>query len=99
MIDTLLLNHIKHHSPIHDGRQSHRRKYDSNTLATLSAATKSKSTDYYIGFGLDHNSPLLQKLAGTHDKEYHFADNLETCGMVYSDILHSFITTMNPLLY
>lgn len=99
VIDTLLLQSYKNilHLFMTDGNPTEG-NMDSNTLATLSAATKSKSTDYYIGFGLDHNSPLLQKLAGTHDKEYHFADNLETCGMVYSDILHSFIYNYEPTI-
>ena len=68
----------------------------SSTLASLSAATKTKSKDYYIGFGLDHNSTLLQTLAATHDNNYHFADSLETCGMVYSDILHEIIYNYQP---
>jgi hypothetical protein len=99
VIDTLLLKSYTNiiHLFMTDGNPTDG-NMDSNTLATLSAATKSKSTDYYIGFGLDHNSPLLQKLAGTHDKEYHFADNLETCGMVYSDILHSFIYNYEPTI-
>ena len=99
VIDTLLLKSYTNiiHLFMTDGNPTDG-NMDSNTLASLSAATKSKSTDYYIGFGLDHNSPLLQKLAGTHDKEYHFADNLETCGMVYSDILHSFIYNYEPTI-
>ena len=66
------------------------------SLASHASSTKSKSKDYYIGFGLDHNSTLLQTLAATHDNTYHFADSLETCGMVYSEILHEIIYNYQP---
>ena len=47
--------------------------------------------EYIIGFGSDHDSGLLEQLAGIYNEQYHFIDCLETCGMVYGEILHAII--------
>ena len=47
--------------------------------------------EYSIGFGSDHDSVLLEQLAGIYNEQYHFIDCLETCGMVYGEILHAII--------
>jgi len=43
---------------------------------------------YFIGFGQDHSSTLLEGFAKQHNSTYDFIDNYETCGMVYGEILY-----------
>ena len=45
----------------------------------------------YIGYGADHDSKLLQKMAKIVDGDYHFVDNIENAGMVYGEIIHALL--------
>lgn len=49
-------------------------------------------TNVFIGFGIDHNAYLLKELSNSDFKnKYYFIDALEKAGLVYGEILHSFI--------
>ena len=48
-------------------------------------------TNAFIGFGIEHDSNLLNFLGGTTNSSYHFIDKLETAGFVYGEILHEIL--------
>lgn len=47
----------------------------------------------FIGFGMDHDSYLLNYLCGFHNKKsnYYFIEAIEKAGMVYGEILHGIL--------
>lgn len=45
----------------------------------------------FIGFGVDHNARLLKDLSTLSKNNYYFVDALEKAGLVYGEILHTFI--------
>jgi len=62
----------------------------------------------FIGFGVDHNAYLLKELSSENSNCYYFVDALEKAGLVYGEILHTYIykysenttiSTTNGLLY
>jgi hypothetical protein len=45
----------------------------------------------FVGFGLDHDSMLLNHLADDKNCSYYFIDAIERSGLVYGEILHSIL--------
>ena len=45
----------------------------------------------FIGFGIDHDSVLLNGLGSGENSAYYFVDKLENCGLVYGEVLHSIL--------
>jgi hypothetical protein len=57
----------------------------------LSELVNNKYKSVFIGFGSDHNSILLQKLASKKNGAYYFADQIENSGFIFGEILHSIL--------
>ena len=65
-------------------------------------------SNIFIGFGIDHDSTLLNGISSVGESSYYFIDKLESSGLVYGEILHSIIyklltnveiTVKNGLIY
>jgi hypothetical protein len=65
-------------------------------------------TNAFIGFGIQHDSTLLNTLGSGENSAYYFVDKLENCGLVYGEILHTIlykllsdviVTIENGLIY
>jgi hypothetical protein len=69
---------------------------DHNILAQLVDKT---IHNYFIGFGIEHDSMLLNSISNNLNSAYHFIDKLENAGLVYGEILHGivykYITNVN----
>jgi len=48
-------------------------------------------TNAFIGFGIQHDSVLLNALGSGENSGYYFIDKLENCGLVYGEVLHSIL--------
>ena len=48
-------------------------------------------TNIFIGFGLDHDSKLLNAISKDKNSNYYFIDKLENAGLVYGEILHGIV--------
>ena len=48
-------------------------------------------TNAFIGFGIQHDTVLLNELGSCENSGYYFVDKLENCGLVYGEILHSIL--------
>jgi hypothetical protein len=49
------------------------------------------NTNVFIGFGLDHDSTLLNVVSEGEKSSYYFIDKLENAGLVYGEILHGIV--------
>jgi von Willebrand factor type A domain len=55
----------------------------------LQTMVSKEDTNIFVGFGLNHDSILLQTLAsGSELAEYRVVDKLENAGLVYGEIIH-----------
>jgi len=58
----------------------------------LQGLVNNNYTNVFIGFGIDHDAMLLNTLGEANDKSAnYFIDQLENAGLVYGEILHSFV--------
>ena len=48
-------------------------------------------TNSFIGFGIKHDSVLLNSISNGHSSDYYFIDKLENSGLVYGEILHGIL--------
>ena len=51
-------------------------------------------TQYFIGFGVDHDPVLLSKFAEKFTNSYYFVDCMENTGNVYGEILHNIVNNL-----
>lgn len=64
----------------------------SKDIVTLQSKVYNEVTNAFIGFGIDHDSALLNDgLSSSGKCSYYFIDKLENAGLVYGEILHSII--------
>ena len=57
----------------------------------LSSLVDRSISNTFIGFGLEHDSVLLNTLSNGENSSYYFIDKLENSGFVYGEILHGII--------
>jgi len=78
---------------------------DPNELAHM---IDTRASNYFIGFGLDHNPRLFSALSNRENSNYYFIDKIEKSGIAYGEILQSIlyrayngviITIENGMLY
>jgi hypothetical protein len=63
----------------------------SKVITTLQSKIDSDVTNAFIGFGIEHDSVLLNGISSIDKSNYYFIDKLENAGLVYGEILHSII--------
>jgi uncharacterized protein YegL len=57
----------------------------------LSGIVNREVANAFIGFGIDHDSVLLNSISEGENSAYYFIDKLENSGLVYGEILHGII--------
>lgn len=50
-----------------------------------------RATNYFIGFGLEHNPRLFSALSDAVNSSYYFVDKIEKSGTAYGEILHGIL--------
>lgn len=71
----------------------------SKNINKLKKLTDSEVTHSFIGFGIDHDSSLLNGLGSIGKNGYYFIDKLEYAGLVYGEVyMESFINFLTMLL-
>ena len=63
----------------------------SNEISVLQNLVDSSVINAFIGFGIEHDSSLLNGIGAVGKSVYYFIDKLESSGLVYGEILHSII--------
>ena len=63
----------------------------SKDIETLKMLVVDNVMNAFIGFGIEHDSGLLNGVGSVGKSSYHFIDKLESAGFVYGEILHSVI--------
>jgi len=103
-IKTLYPTHKINHIFMTDGEATN----GSNNIDELKTHIIPDVSNIFIGFGIDHDSTLLNGISSVGDSSYYFIDKLESSGLVYGEILHSIIyklltnveiTIQNGLIY
>jgi uncharacterized protein YegL len=103
-IKTLYPTHKINHIFMTDGEATS----GSNEITKLQGYIVLDITNIFIGFGIDHDSALLNGISSVGKSAYYFIDKLESAGLVYGEILHSIIykllhdpeiTIKNGLIY
>ena len=68
---------------------------DANAGATspnfLAHLVDVRATNYFIGFGLEHNPKLFSALSNRENSSYYFIDKIEKSGIAYGEILQSIL--------
>ena len=64
-----------------------------NTNQTLVSHVTDNYNNIFIGFGVNHNSELLEMFTTNSNNEYRFIDNIDNSGYVYGEIIHNLLYT------
>lgn len=88
-IQGLNATHPVHHIFLTDGDAT-QGSSDHPTLQAL-VTTQSHVEHAYIGFGMEHDAPLLRALAQVGKGSYFVVDRLESAGLVYGELLHAIV--------
>lgn len=79
--------HIISHIFMTDGEAT-----DGNTdYPFLKNLVQDTITNIFVGFGINHDSALLNYISSKNNSSYYFIDILEKAGLVYGEILHSIL--------
>jgi hypothetical protein len=62
-----------------------------NGVGSLTELVNKSITNYFIGFGVDHDATLLNAMGNSTNSSYHFIDKIEHSGFVYGEILHGIV--------
>lgn len=62
-----------------------------NSFESLVNSVSNEFKNIFIGFGIDHNSKLLEEFAKNYKNEYKFIDKVESAGIVYGEIIHNIL--------
>jgi len=57
----------------------------------LARMVDSNATNYFIGFGLEHNPLLFAALSSRERSHYYFVDKIEKSGMIYGEVLYNIL--------
>jgi hypothetical protein len=79
--------HVVNHIFMTDGEATD----GSNNIDILKSLVLHGTMNAFIGFGLEHDSALLNALGSVDKSSYHFVDKLESAGFIYGEILHSVV--------
>jgi uncharacterized protein YegL len=79
--------HTIHHIFMTDG-EANSGSIDKDVLKNL---VNPNGYNAFIGFGIDHDSYLLNYISGYSKSSYYFIDALEKSGLVYGEILHNIL--------
>ena len=58
---------------------------------TLTHIVNTNITNAFIGFGIDHDTALLNAISNWDKSNYYFIDKIENSGLVYGEILHGVV--------
>jgi hypothetical protein len=103
-LKTQFPTHIINHIFMTDGEATD----GSTNIEILKSLVLDDTMNAFIGFGLEHDSALLNAFGSINKSSYHFVDKLESAGFIYGEILHSIvykvvtdaeITLKNGLIY
>ena len=62
-----------------------------NDYSVLRSYIPKTSVNSFIGFGIDHDSALLNSISSDNNSSYHFIDKIENAGLVYGEILYGIL--------
>lgn len=63
----------------------------SNEISVLQSIVNPDILNAFIGFGIEHDSSLLNGISSVGKSAYYFIDKLESAGLVYGEILHGIV--------
>ena len=58
---------------------------------TLSQFVNNKFTSTFVGFGVDHNAYLLNKLSDFDNADYQFVNDMENTSLIYGETIHRYL--------
>lgn len=70
-----------------DGESTH----GSTDVSTLQSLVLNDVLNAFIGFGVEHDSHVMNGLGSVEKSCYYFVDTIENAGFVYGEILHSIL--------
>ena len=73
----------------------------STQLTRLKELIDEEVENTFVGFGLKHDSVLLNELGSMTKSSYYFIDQIESAGLVYGEILHRIVYKLltEPVIY
>ena len=57
----------------------------------LARKVDSSATNYFVGFGLEHNPQMFSALSLRENSSYYFVDKLDKSGFIYGEILYNIL--------